>query len=66
MENGIKESELIMTDILKDMETVKDSWDKIQHRYSVAGAIRVRKALDDISKQKVMLRKAMIKEEKGR
>lgn len=59
-----KEYEVIMEKILKEFESIKDDWDKVKKRYSVAGAVRMRKALDNISKQKIALRKAMLREEK--
>lgn len=54
----------IMGSVLENFENVKADWEKITEKYSVAGARRIRKALDEIARKKVDLRKAMLEEEK--
>jgi hypothetical protein len=64
MSDDLRTPEEIMEAILGNFRKVESDWEKISEKYSVAGARRIRKALDEISKQKVELRKSMLKKER--
>ena len=58
-----KNIEQVMDSILRNVDGIKKDWDKIKIKYNKAGARRIRRFLDDISKKKVELRKLMLEAE---
>lgn len=52
----------LMTDIIELVGSVTSDWEKVKVKHNAAAGRRIRKALDDISRIKVDVRKAMLKE----
>lgn len=59
-----REIEEIMNSILENVNIATENWERLQKRYSISGARRIRKAYDEVSRKKVELRKAMLEEER--
>jgi len=55
---------MVMEEILGDIRQVETEWENLTKRYTKAGAVRLRKALDSIAKKKVELRKEMLEQER--
>ena len=64
MSNDLRTPDQIMESILGNFKKIEKDWEKISEKYSVAGARRIRKALDEVAKQKIDLRKSMLAKER--
>jgi hypothetical protein len=60
MENS--KTDELMGEIIELIDGVKTDWDKIRNKHNATAGRRIRKALDEVAKLKVDLRKAMLKE----
>ena len=59
--NGPTTDEL-MEDVVELINEVNSDWEKVKEKHNAAAGRRIRKALDDIARIKVDVRKAMLKE----
>jgi len=59
--NGPSTDEL-MEEVITLVNGVVEDWEKVKAKHNAAAGRRIRKALDDIARVKVNVRKAMLKE----
>jgi len=52
----------LMEDVISLINEVNSDWQKVKEKHNAAAGRRIRKALDDIARIKVDVRKAMLKE----
>ncbi len=55
-------SDNLMDEVIELINDIKEDWEKLKEKSNAAAGRRIRKALDDIARIKVDVRKAMLKE----